>query len=181
MNELPEMLLTLIDLRINSQLNNSDFLRKYNGYVIDVIGEKVKVMMDFTQMDFDESQAYTFINKTGSTNIKRNDNVEILCNKDFSNGYVNKNFSVKQLCTTFNCKSTTVTANGIVVSFDYYNSTKTFAYDNIEDSIKNLIKDDAYTIPTDSKIKAFIEFRGNNVLEDDNAIITKLVCNINKK
>ena len=181
MNELSDLLLSLIDLRINTQLNNPNFLRKYNGYVVDVIGENIKVMMDFTQMDSDESQAYTFINKTGSTNIQKNDNVEILCNKDFSNGYVNKNFSIKQICTTFECLSSTITTDGIVVSFGNYQSTKTFSYNNIEDSIKNFIKDSTYTIPMGSTIKAFIEFRGNSVLNDKNAIITKLVCDINKK
>lgn len=173
MNELSDLLLALIDLRINTQLNNSNFLRKYNGYVVDVNRENIKVMMDFTQMDTDESQAYTFINKTGSTNIQKGDNVEILCNKDFSNGYVSKNFSVKQICVTSTVDSKEDKFDeGITIRFSDSTSTKLFTYDYIQDNIKVFIKNGTCT--PSGTITAFIEFRGGRLEDDTKAIITKL-------
>lgn len=176
MNELSDLLLALIDLRVNTQLNNSNFLRKYNGYVVGVEGENIKVMMDFTQGNEDTTKAYSFINKTGSTNIKLYDNVEIICNKDFNNGYVNKNLSLKQIAVTttyLSDSALTVSANGI---------SKKFELKNITDSCASIVGKSVELSTTKEMYFAFgnvggtgvVEFRGTDFNWDDDSTLTHL-------
>lgn len=168
MNELSDLLLALIDLRINTQLNNSNFLRKYTGYVASVDGENVKVMMDFVDKDKDEviTNAYSFINKTGSINIQKGDNVEIICNKDFNNGYINKNLSVKQIAVTTYLAS----SGGLEAVLDNKLS-KVFDLSHITDSIASIVSLKNFSF-ADGVGKGIVEFRGANFVWDDNAILT---------
>ena len=180
MNELSDLLLALIDLRINTQLNNSNFLRKYNGYVVGIEGENVKVMMDFTEGNEDTTKAYTFINKTGSTNIKLYDNVEIICNKDFNNGYVNKNLSLKQIAVTTEYKSDnslTVSANGLSKDFDLSKIIDSAA-SIAGKSVKLSTTKEMYFAFGSTNGTGVVEFRGTDFNWDDDATLTHLHHNI---
>lgn len=183
MNELSDLLLALIDLRVNTQLNNSNFLRKYTGYVASIDGENVKVMMDFVDKDKDEdiTKAYTFINKTGSTNIQKGDNVEIICNKDFNNGYINKNLSVKQM---------NVVTEGAGTSLIIYgNGLQTeIPLDQIMDGCTSIVGKSfelnsgetiSFSFGDNNTVgSGIVEFRGTDFVQDKSPILTHVKHNI---